>query len=109
MEIVWSSFATEGLFSILEYVETDFGSRVSQRVYTDIMGYIETLTKFPNLGIHDDIFSTETLEVRYLICRQNIIYYLIYKETIYLLSIANSNQSSDRIRKVIADYLRLYK
>ena len=46
MEIVWSSFATEGLFSILEYVETDFGSRVSQRVYTDIMGYIETLTKF---------------------------------------------------------------
>ena len=94
MEIVWSSFATEGLFSILEYVETDFGSRVSQRVYTDI---------------HDDIFSTETLEVRYLICKQNIIYYLIYKETIYLLSIANSNQSSDRIRKVIADYLRLYK
>ena len=55
------------------------------------------------------IFSTETLEVRYLICKQNIIYYLIYKETIYLLSIANSNQSSDRIRKVIADYLRLYK
>ena len=48
MEIVWSSFATEGLFSILEYVETDFRSRVSQRVYTDIMGYIETLTKFPN-------------------------------------------------------------
>ena len=48
MEIVWSSFATEGIFSILEYVETDFGSRVSQRVYTDIMGYIETLTKFPN-------------------------------------------------------------
>ena len=46
MEIVWSSFATEGLFSILEYVETDFGSRVSQRVYTDIMGYIETLTSF---------------------------------------------------------------
>ena len=73
------------------------------------MGYIETLTKFPNLGIHDDIFSTETLEVRYLICKQNIIYYLIYKETIYLLSIANSNQYSDRIRKVIADYLRLYK
>ncbi len=28
-ELVWSSFATEGLFSILEYVETDFGSRVS--------------------------------------------------------------------------------
>ena len=81
MEIVWSSFATEGLFSILEYVETDFGSRVSQRVYTDIMGYIETLTKFPNQGIHDDIFSTETLEVRYLICKQNIIYYLIYNET----------------------------
>ena len=109
MEIVWSSLATEGLLSILEYVETDFGSYVSQRVYTDLTGYIETLIQFPNLGIHDELFSTVNLEVRYLIYKQNIIYYLIYKETIYILSIANSNQSPERIRKVISDYLRSYK
>lgn len=65
MEIVWSYLATEGLLSILEYVETTFGSRVSQRVYTELTGYIETL--------------------------------------------ANSNQSPEHIRKVIADYLRSYK
>lgn len=109
MEIVWSNLATEGLLSVLEYVETSFGSRVSQRVYADLTGYIETLARFPNLGIHDDLFSTETLEVRYLIYKQNIIYYLIHKEVIYVLSIANSNQSPEHIRKVIADYLRSYK
>lgn len=109
MEIVWSYLATEGLLSILEYVETNFGSHVSQRIYTDLTGYIETLALFPKLGIHDDLFSTETLEVRYLIYKQNIIYYLIYKEVIYVLSIANSNQSPEHIHKAITDYLRSYK
>ena len=109
MEIIWSSLATEGLLSILEYVEADFGSHVSQRVYTDLTGYIENLAQFPSLGIHDELFSTASLEVRYLIYKQNIIYYLINKDTIYLLSIANSNQSPERIRKVISDYLRSYQ
>lgn len=109
MEIVWSYLATEGLLSVLEYVEKEFGSRISQRVYADLTGYIETLTSFPNLGIHDDIFSTYNFEVRYLIFKQNIIYYMIYKDTIYIISIANSSQSPERIRKVIADYLRSYK
>lgn len=109
MEIVWSYLATEGLLSVLEYVEKEFGSRIAQRVYTDLTGYIDTLTSFPNLGIHDDAFSTDILEVRYLIYKQNIIYYLIYKDTIYVISIANSNQSPERIRKMIADYLRSYK
>ena len=92
MEIIWSYLATEGLLSVVEYVETSFGSHVSQRVYIALTRYIETLTQFPNLGIHDDLFSTETLEVRYLIYNQNIIYYLIYKEVIY--AVVNSKLQS---------------
>lgn len=109
MEIVWSHLATEGLLSVLEYVDEKFGSRIAQRVYADLTGYIENLASFPNLGIHDEVFSTDNLEVRYLIFKQNIIYYLIHKETIYIISIANSNQSSEHIRKLITDYLRSYK
>lgn len=109
MEIVWSSLATEELLSILEYVESDFDIRVSQRVYEELTNHINLLADFPLLGIHDELYSTENIEVRYLINKQNIIYYLIYKKAVYVLSIANCNQSPERIQKNIADYLRHFK
>ncbi|WP_025069252.1 type II toxin-antitoxin system RelE/ParE family toxin [Bacteroides gallinarum] len=109
MEIIWSPVATDDFLTILRSVKDLFGNAISTKVAERIQLHVGLLSSFPRIGVRDITFSTANREVRYLVNTPNLIYYVIEQDTIYIVSICDSRQSPETIRRIISEQLSRYK
>ena len=106
VEIVWSRLAKETLALVLDYIQTSFGDVVAKKVYTKINNHVDSLAFFPRIGILDKRYSSEILEVRYIVSTPNIIHYTIVEDVIIIISVFDTRRSVETIETVIRDFLK---
>lgn len=106
VEIVWSRLAKETLVLVLDYIQTSFGDVVAKKVYTKINNHVDSLAFFPRIGILDKRYSSEILEVRYIVSTPNIIHYTIVEDVIIIISVFDTRRSVETIETVIRDFLK---
>ena len=106
VEIVWSRLAKETLALVLDYIQTSFGDVVAKKVYTKINNHVDSLAFFPRIGILDKRYSSEILEVRYIVSTPNIIHYTIVEDVIIIISVFDTRRSVETIETLIRDFLK---
>ncbi len=88
-EIVWTENAFEDLREIIFYLEDNWSSKVSYEFLEKCFLSIELISKFPSIGIQ----SEKDKNVRkFLITKQNALYYGLEKNTILLLNFFDTRQ-----------------
>lgn len=86
----WLKEANLELVSTLDYVESNFGERVVQKVYSDISACINQLQAFPNSGIRYKDLSYKGNDVRILHMKRSSIIYCHDDETLFILAFWNN-------------------
>ena len=92
----WLKEANQELVSTLDYIESNFGERVVQKVYSDISARIKQLQAFPNSGMRYKDLSYKGNEVRISHMKRSSIIYCHDVETLYILAFWN-NRCDDSI------------
>lgn len=95
--------------AIVEYVENNFNSTVAMKVYNKINNHVDSLVFFPRIGVKDSLFSTDEMEIRYVINPPNIIHYAIIQNTIIIISVFDTRRSPDTINKIVRDFIEYNK
>lgn len=60
-------------------------------------------------GVKDSLFSTDEMEIRYVINTPNIIHYAIIQNTIIIISVFDTRRSPDTINKIVRDFIEYNK
>ncbi len=90
----WLDAAQTELDATVDYVFLEFGDRVANRVYVEIMTCVERLTLYPDLGLrYKDLFYKGN-EVKIFHLKKSSIIYCHDKETVYILSLKNNYHDS---------------
>lgn len=106
VEIVWSRLAKKTLASVLDYIETSFGDVVARKIYTKINNHVDSLAFSPRIGILDNRYSSDILEVRYIVSTPNVIHYTIVEGVIIIISVFDTRRSVETIETIISDFLK---
>ena len=106
MVVRWSGLAKETLLEILQYIERDFGVFVSQSVYERIMNHVRLLASFPFIGRVDDVHVHLEKQVRYIVCEQSLVYYLIEEDVVLIIAVFDVRRSPQTVEHIITDFLR---
>lgn len=106
MEIIWSHSAKETLAEVLLYVEENFDSMASMKVFAKINNHIDSLAFFPRIGVRDSRFSTDEIEVRYIVNTPNIIHYAIVRDVVIIISVFDTRRSPDTISSMVESFLK---
>ncbi len=105
MEIRWLPSALDELVFLVQNVQEMFGYSVALKVRHKITEHINLLSYFPKMGMKHELLSNCEREVRYLVNTPNIIFYMISDGEIVILSVLDSRQDPEVIRRMIADLL----
>lgn len=106
MEIIWLPSALYDFACLLDNVEALFGHLVAVKVRQKLTSHINLLASFPRIGVHDSDFSDASREIRYLVNTPNLIYYAISRNEIVIISILDSRQSPETIRRILTENLK---
>ncbi len=99
MEIVWSALAVRDLSDIALYISDKFGDSVSEKSINKIVQKVERLRRFPKIGTLDRSYSTSAFSVHYIIFPPNVIYYLLEKDTIVIMTVIHVKRSQSYVNK----------
>lgn len=105
MEIEWSELALSDLDAIAHYVAEKFGDTVSQRSINKIVSKVEGLRRFPESGVLDKPYSSPEFSVRHFTLAPSVIYYLLEKDSIVVMTVVHVKRSPSYINKVLRNFL----
>ena len=86
----WLKEANQELVSTLDYIKSNFGERVVQKVFSDISARIKQLQTFPNSGIRYKDLTYKGNEVRISHMKKSSIIYCYDDETLFVLAFWNN-------------------
>lgn len=109
MEIIWSDPAILNLKDIAEYVSDNFGDSVSLKSIRKIMKKVEGLKRFPESGVLDQAYSSESFSVHHITLAPNVIYYLLEKDAIVVMAVVHTKRSPQYVNKLLRDFLDHYE
>lgn len=89
-EVVWTVRATASLSDVLEYLESEWSSRIAKAFIDELLKRVEIISAYPELGIQS---PSQLSWRRVLITKQNALIYRIDRETIVLLDIVDTRTS----------------
>ena len=82
----WLKEANQELVSTLDYINSNFGERVVQKVFSDVSARIKQLQTFPNSGIRYKDLTYKGNEVRISHMKKSSIIYCYDDETLFVLA-----------------------
>lgn len=97
----WLSEARAEFEATLDYVRQEFGNRIVENVYSDVLSWIRVLQTFPDAGQRYKDLLYKGCEVRILHMEKSSIIYCHDEETLYILAFWNNRRDDS----VIADIL----
>ena len=93
MEVIWSQSALQHLRDTAAYVADNFGQRTAVKSVERIQKRVNVLADFPEIGLLDRKYSTKEYSVRHFTIEPNVVYYMLYPDTIVIAAIAHTKQS----------------
>ena len=109
MEIVWSDLALSDLNAIAQYVAENFGDSVSEKSINKIVKKVEGLRLFPESGALDRSYSSADFSVHHVTLVPNVIYYLLEKDCIVIMTVVHVKRSPRYINNVLKNFLEHYE
>ncbi len=109
MEVIWSDFAKQNLNSILDYVEDNFGVTVAMKTLQRIRTQVDCLHVFPEIGVRDRKYSVSEYSIRHIAVGPNVLYYMVYPDTVVIGTIVHVRQSPETIDGILVRFLEQYK
>ncbi|MBW8050687.1 MAG: type II toxin-antitoxin system RelE/ParE family toxin [Cytophagales bacterium] len=93
--IEWSDTAKQQYQQVIEYLKTEWSVKDAENFIERVNKIITLISRFPGIGRK----SVKRKRVRkYLLTRQNMLFYEIKKNTIFLLAIYDTRQNPDKIK-----------
>lgn len=86
----WLKEANQELVSTLDYIKSNFGERVVQKVFSDVSARITQLQTFPNSGIRYKDLTYKGNEARISHMKKSSIIYCYDDETLFVLAFWNN-------------------
>ena len=94
-EIEWSDTAKRQYQQVIEHLKTEWSVKDAENFIEKVNKKLTLLSKFPGIGRR----SNKRKRVRkHLLTRQNMLFYEIKKDTIFLLAIYDTRQNPDKIK-----------
>ena len=109
MEVIWSQAALQHLRAIAEYVADNFGQGTAVKTVERIQKKANTLATFPERGLLDRKYSTREYSVRHFKIAPNVVYYILYPNTIVIAVIAYTKQSPQTVDRILNNFLEHYE
>ena len=98
----WLKEASQELVSTLDYVQSYFGERSVQMVYSEVSARIKQLKTFPDSGLRYKDLSFNGKEVRISHMKRSSIIYCHDEETLYILAFWNNCCDDSKITDLLA-------
>ena len=106
MEVVWTKYAIESLFSLLSFIESKWGKEKAYEVRIKIQKEVSLLEKHPQIGARfaEDIYLSEIRSL--LVKKKNKIFYTLIENKVYILLVWDVRQDPCVLETLLNQYLK---
>ena len=73
------------------------------------MKKVESLKQFPESGVLDTAYSSPSFSVHHITLNPNVIYYLLEKDTIVVMSLIHVKRSPRYVNRLLKAFLEQYE
>ena len=99
MEVIWTRFATNSLFEILNFVKNQAGPSVSLKTKKQIFRATRNIPNFPLSGKLEPVLIETGIDYRFKICGKYKIIYRIEGKIVYIIDVFDCRQSPEKLIK----------
>lgn len=107
MEVVWTKYAIESLFSLLSFIESKWGEEKAYEVRIQIQKEVSLLEKHPQIGARfaeKDIYLSEIRTL--LVKKKNKIFYTLIENKVFILLVWDVRQDPSVLETLLNQYLK---
>ena len=107
MEIIWTKYAIESLFSLLSFVESKWGEEKAYEVRLQIQKEVSLLEEYPQIGVRFAEKGAYLSDIRTLLVKKkNKIFYTLIENKVYILLVWDVRQDPSVLETLLNQYLK---
>lgn len=100
-EVIWHPSASIDFEEVIGYVFHKFGKTAAKKLYEEVMERMETVSRFPNIGVKYEGRTYHNNEVRVMNIRQNALVYAVDKYEITIIVFWSNRQNPKCLPKLV--------
>lgn len=100
-EVIWHPSASIEFEEVIGYVFHKFGRTAARKINEEVMERMETVSKFPNIGVKYEGITYHNNEVRMMSIRQNALVYAVDKCKITIIVFWSNRQNPMHLAKLV--------